>query len=177
MYRLKLANVMGMDINNAQNGVGITDALNDITKPDEFIEYCRSNREGIEYANRVEKLDILATRYKREINNIKTGVLENFCQTTTHKFKAAISVLRDNEVYLSKDLSKLNADGHRYFTEKELELLNSVGGLNRLIALYELGTLYEALYHRIVKLAILKNNNARLSNGQKKIQNKIKGIR
>ncbi len=169
MFKIRLANVMGMDIDNAQHGIGIIDALEGIEKPEEFIDYCRKSKESIEYSNRIEKLDMLATRYKRDFNGVPVDLLEKFCKILELKFKNAIVVLRDSEPELSGNLQRLNADGHQYFTEKEIELLNYTGGLNRLITLYEFGSLYDALYNASVKKTITKNNSARLTNGQKKV--------
>ncbi len=167
---IRLANIMGLDFSNQQDQVGILDALSTVSDPNDFIKWMREKRDTVEYSNRREKLTILHTRYRNTVDSIPTQLLEKFSREITNKFKEAISILRDNEPYLSQDLTKLKADGSQYFTSKEVELLDSVGGLNRLINLHELGTLYETLYNKSVVKTIEAKNYAILTDGQKKIK-------
>ena len=154
---------MGLDVDNAQHSSLILEALHDIADVEKFLEYCRSHKDGVQYMNRVEKLDTLATRYKKEENDIPKELLEKFCKNLAAKFKEAISVLRANEEYLT-DLHKLKADGEQYFTDKEISLLDDTGKLNRLISLYELGTLYGALYDKSVKKVLIGRTKPELAN-------------
>ncbi len=174
---IRLANVLGMDISNQQDQVGILDSLNAVSSPDDFIEWVRNNRDTIEYSNRREKLTILHTRYKNTIDNIPISLLEDFSKGLADKFKIAIQILRDNEEYLTDRLEKLKDDGIQYFTNKEVELLNATGGLNRLICLYELGTLYDALYNKSVQKTISSRNDKQLTNNQKKVKALIGGVK
>lgn len=165
----RLASIMGLDTNNAQHTVLIKESLFGITDSENFLNYCRSQKDGIEYMNRVEKLDLLATRYKKNINNIPSELLDSFCTELARKFKEAISVLRDQESYLTDNLEKLKVKGVPYFSKKEITLLDAVGKLNRLIGLYELSTLKEALYHQSVRLVMGKSKSDRVTNKQKDV--------
>ena len=171
LYRL--ANIMGLETKDPQHTALLKESMHGIVDPEEFLEYCRTQKDGIVYSNRVEKLDMLATRYKNTINNIPTELLQTFSKEITNKFKTAIQVLRDNEEYLTDDLSRLKVEGQQYFTNKELDLMNSTGKLNRLINLYELGTLYDALYAASVKKTLLAKKQASLTDGEKRIQKMI----
>lgn len=167
---IRLANVMGMDIDNKQHQIALHDSITQVSEPDDFIEYCRNRKDSIDYANRLDKLEALFTRYKKTIDNIPVLVLEEFSKTTSDKFRVAIQILRDNESYLTDRLEKLKDDGVQYFTNKEIELLNATGSLFRLINLYELGTLYDALYETSVRKTIAKQNNKELTEGQKRVK-------
>ena len=173
LYRL--ANVMGLDANNPQHTVALKEAMHNISNQNEFIEYCRSHKDGVEYSTKVEKLDTLSTRYKKNFNNIPTQQLEEICQALAGKFKTAIQILRDNEEYLTDQLGKLKVEGEQYFTNKEVELLNATGKLNRLISLFELNTLYEALYHKSVQKTLTRQNNIQLTDNQQRVKRLIGG--
>jgi len=176
---IRLANVLGMGIDNKQHQIAIHDAITNVKAADDFVEYCRTNKDGIDFSNRLDKLETLYTRYKNTIDDIPTLVLEKFCKRIAEKFKEAIQVLRDNEEYLSKDLSKFTNHGEQHFTNKEIELLNEAGGLNKLISLHEQHTLYDTLYNESVKKTIDTRKYEALSDGQKQtkhlIENAIKG--
>ena len=172
----RLANVMGMDLKDKQHQLAIRDAITTVSIPDDFIGYCRNHKDGIDYANRLDKLEALFTRYKNTTDNIPTERLEVFCYNLNGKFKIMIHALRDNEEVFDGHLKRLVVEKIQYFTDKEIELMNSVGGLNRLLNLYELGILYETLYAKSVKLVILKNTNSQLSDGQKRVKQLVGGL-
>ena len=172
-----MANVLGMDIDNSQDQIGILDALNSVSSPDDFIEWMRQHRDTVDYSNRREKLTILHTKYKNTIDDIPISLLQAFSKEIADKFKTAIQILRDNEEYLSIDLSKLKADEVQYFTNKEIELMESVGGLNRLINLFELNSLYDALYSASVKKTIEAKKYNALTDNQKRVNKMIEAKR
>jgi len=171
---IRLANILGLDFNNQQDQVGILDALSTVSDPELFIEWIRNNRDTVDFINRRERLTILHSKYKNTKDGIPIGVLEKFCKELSHKFKIAIATLRDNEEYLTDDLGKLNADGVQYFLNKEIELMDSVGTLNRLITLYELGTLYETLYAAAVKKTLIANKAKLVTAGEKRVLDMVR---
>jgi hypothetical protein len=167
---------MGMDTENVQHTALLKESMLGVVNPNDFIEYCRNKKNGIEYMNRLEKLDTLATQYKRTVNNIPTGLLQSFSKNVSNKFKVAIQTLRDNEEFLTDNLNRLKVDGNSYFTEKEILLLNEVGKLNRLINLYELGTLNEALYSKSVEKTLLKNMDNALPKGANDVMKLVQKV-
>lgn len=171
---IRLANAMGMDIDNAQDQIGILDALTSVSNPYSFTQWIKDNRETISYSNRRDKLTILHKKYKDTIDNIPTGLLQRFSKEVATKFKNAIQVLRDNEEHLTDNLRKLNSGGVQYFTKKEIELLDATGCLNRLISLHELGTLNEALYSASVKKTLISMQPT-LTDNQKKVKQLLHG--
>ena len=174
---IRLANIMGMDIEDKQHQLAIHDSIINVSSIDDFTDYCRNNKDSIDYANRLDKLEYLFSRYKNTIDNIPTEKLERFCFDLAEKFKIAIQMLRDNEEVFDGHMERLKIDSIQYFMNKEIELMDSIGGLNRLLNLFELGTLYESLYEKSVKLTINKNNNVQLTDGQKRVKKLIGGVK
>ncbi len=172
----QLANVMGLDVSNPQHTALLKEAMHNIILPDDFIEYCRKYKEGITYSNRVEKLDLLATRYKSTINDIPVDSIEGATRITVKKFKDAISKLRDNEIILEGHLERLVVNHDQWFTNQEINRLNAIGRLRNCIYAYEVGSLYEKLYEVSVKRYLFNKNESLLTVGQKRIKGLINAI-
>jgi len=150
---------MGLDANNPQHTVALKEAMSGIENQEAFLDYCRNAKNGIEYETKVEKLDTLATRYKKnqELNALPLDMLKAFSRKLYQKFTDAIYVIRDHEAFLSsKGLQQLKLNKQQLFTLKEIEVLNAVGSLSYLISLYELHRLKEAIYETCVKKSLLK---------------------
>lgn len=163
IYKIKLANVMGMDINNAQSGVGILDALDGILDQEAFINYCRDQREGIEYANRIEKLDILATRYKKIQIDIQLekqyDAGERFSKALAGKVKECRNYIEDKNTVFSK----IVVDGEKYFTQKELTALQNIGSISVIIEYSKIHRLAGEIY----KFYVIKSKQALLPQKKK----------
>lgn len=172
---IRLGNVLGIDIDKEQHKIALLDAISGVSNPDDFIEYCRDKKDSIDYANRLDKLETLFTRYKNTIDDIPTEALQKFCKNLSDKIKVAISVLRDKEECLSVDLKRLQVDGNQYFTNKEINLLNEVGGLNRIMQLYELNTLYDTLYSSSVKKTLTARQHEALTDNQQRVKRIVGG--
>jgi len=174
MYRLKLANVMGMDIDNAQHGVGIADALNGIEEPAAFIEYCRDKKNGIEYENRIEKLDTLATMYKKIQENIKLphDTAKAFSKQLSHKVKQTRNIVEDKNIVFSM----LKVDGEKFFTEKELKALQGIGSVIYIIESSRQNTLEEQLIDLFLGKYIAKSKYTALTDNQKRVKQLVKGV-
>jgi len=123
----RVANIFGLDINNAQHTVGISDALQGINNQDAFIEYCREHKSSIEYVSKTEKLDMLAGRYKdveldaRLAESYAKG--DKYAVTLAKKVKECMSTVEDN--YCKWKHIKL--DCKPFFEEHELRALDEVG--------------------------------------------------
>ena len=160
---------MGLDTKDPQHTVALKEAMYEIVKPIDFIEYCRKNKDSIQYAGKTEKLDTLATRYKKTINDIPITLLKKFSKELAEKFKVALSTLRDNEEGLTGKLYALKVDGQQYFGNKEIEIMNAVGGLNRLIYLCEVGMLYNNFYNTSVSKTLAEKKQNALTDNQKRV--------
>ncbi len=173
---IRLANVMGMDINNDQDKVAIYDALSSVSVPSDFIEWMREKRDTVEYANRREKLTILHTRYKKTVDDIPTNTIESATRVTVQKFKDAISILRDREEEFDGHLERLQVSTIQWFDNSEIERLSAIGGLRNCITAYEEGKLYEKLYDASVKRYLENKKYNALTDGQKKIKKLMQSI-
>jgi len=173
MFRLKLANVMGMDMDKAQHGVGIVDALTGIEDQEAFIEFCRDKKDGIEYSNRVEKLDTLAQRYKKLQVEAKLphNTAHTFSSNLANKVLTARSFIK-NEINIgnAKPFSSIVLDGEKYFTDKETKALSELGSSNYLIELSEQNILSDKLTELFLSKYIAKAKYESLTQGQKKVQ-------
>lgn len=166
---LRLSNVFGLDLEKDQNKIALYDAMEGIVNPKDFLEYCRNQKDGIEYMNRVEKLDLLATKYKKTINDIPIDSLESQTKVTVSKFKEALPILRDNEIELEGHLERLTVQGVRWFKDEEIDRLNAIGGLRNSIYAYEHGNLFEKLYQVSVNKYLTHKKNEALTDGRKKV--------
>lgn len=149
MYQIRLANIVGLDIANAQHSVAIDEALIGIEDREAFLEYCRDNKEGIEYATKPERLDTLATKYKKMQASAKLphGLSASFSHTICKKISMSRAFLK-NEIEAGNDkpFSRLRQNGESYFTQKELNALAELKiSPASIIELFESDTLQAAL--------------------------------
>ncbi len=148
MYELRLANVMGLDIKNAQHSVAIDEALFGIEDPEAFLEFCRQQKEGIEYQTKTERLDTLATRYRKNIEDAKIphDTANKFSDNLAEKVHIAKSFIK-NQIELGnpRPFSTLRVDGKPYFTQKELTALTKLGSISYLMHLADTSELKQKL--------------------------------
>ena len=169
---------MGMDIDNAQHGVGLADALTGVEDLDAFIEYCRDKKNGIEYSNRVEKLDTLATSYKKmqSMAKLPHDTANGFSSKLDSKVKKARTFLKNElEVGNDRPFSRLKIDGESYFTEKELTALAGVGSSRFIIEASEQGILADEFKKFFMSKYTVKKKYESLTDGQKKVKALVRG--
>ena len=179
MYKLKIANIFGLDAENPQHGVLLIDSLDGIIDKDAFVEYLRAKKDTIQYENRVEKLDRLANRYKKSDMNIPIEVrslLPTETEKTVNKFKESIAFLRDHEEILADDLSLLRVERIPWFTKAEISRLKHIGGLRKCISVYEEGNLYEVLYSVSVKRYISGKKQTAIGSGKNRANEMAKRL-
>lgn len=175
MYQLRLANITGLDINNAQHSVAIDEAMYSIEDLEAFLEYCRDFKDSIEYATKTEKLDTLATRYKKLQTNAKLphDTAEKSSYLLAEKVeKARVFLKNELEVGNDKPFSRLKLDGYNYFTEKELDALSAIGSARYLVELAEQNKLQDEL----IKLFLSKYVTAKKYNALTGNQKKVKAL-
>ena len=152
MFRLRLANVMGMDINNAQHGVGIADALTGITNPEAFVLYCREQKDAVTYSNRVEKLDTLATRYKKieeeKLLENKYTQGEKYAKALSAKIIECRNFIEDNDISFSEIRGENKAT---YFEDHELRMLEKIGSQITVIEYSKVNRLAGEIYKKYVE--------------------------
>ena len=144
ILKMRLANVMGLDANTPQHNIALEEALHGIAHPEEFIEFCRGRRAGVEYVTKVERLDILASQYKSE--QTRSTVADSFSEALAEKVRQvrtlAKNALREG---VAAPFSAIRKDGERYFSVKELKALAAVGSPYGVIELSERGRLAEEI--------------------------------
>ena len=172
---IRLANVIGMDIDKEQDQLALVDALTSVSVPSDFIEWIRTMRDTVQYSNRREKLTILHSRYKKKIDDIPIDSIASQTKITVDKFKVAVYFLRDNEIALDGHLERFKDDGKQVFDNSEISRLKAIGGLRNCISAHELGTLYEKLYDVSIKRYLINKNDNALTDGRKRINKMIKG--
>lgn len=173
MYQLRLANIMGLDINNAQHSVAIDESLIGIEDQEAFLEYCRDHKEGIQYSTKPERLDAIATRYKKmqETAGLPHDLADSFSSALIEKVQnARVYIKNEIEVGTDKPFSRLKIDGAKYFSVKELKALAGLGSPSHIIALAEENTLKDELVKLFMSKFAIKSRYELLSDNQKKVQ-------
>jgi len=180
LYRL--ANIMGLDTENTQHTVLLKESMHDIDDAGAFLEFCRDKKEGIEYSTKTEKLDTLATMYKKLQNKAKLPheTAMNFSKQLTHKVEQARTYIKNQiEQGNERPFSSLTVDGHKFFTDKELKALSSLGRSSVIIELSEQLKMEDSLIKLFLSKYITKSKYKALTDGQQQvkhlIQNAIKG--
>jgi len=173
---IRLANVIGMDIDKEQDQLALVDALSSVSVPSDFIEWIRGKRDTVEYSNRREKLTILHTRYKKDVDDIPIDSISTQTKITVAKFKEAISFIRDNEEKLEDHLERFKVEGKQWFDNSEISRLMAIGTLRKCISEYEAGNLYEELYNVSVKRYLINKTDNSLTDNQKRVKDMTKQI-
>lgn len=180
MIQFRIANLIGLDINNAQHSVAIDEALIGIDDTESFYEYMRDKKDGIEYATKPEKLISLSHSYKKLQNEalLPHTTAKNFSVQLSEKVESARVFLK-NEIEIGNDkpFSRLKVDGDSYFTEKELAALSEIGTSRYLIELAERDELRNKLIDLFLSKFQAKAKYETLTNNQKKVKALIGGER
>jgi hypothetical protein len=157
---IRLANVAGLDVENPQHVVALTDAF--LTVGEEnvpaFVDFVRRRKEGVEYQNRVERLDTLANAYVREAEEAKVrDRAASFAYRLTEKVRSIrVSYINARAEGKNLDFSSFRKAGtsEPYFADKEVRALEAVaGGLSGAITLFEIGKLEDALSGKYIQRA------------------------
>jgi len=177
MYQFRLANIMGLDTKSIQHSAGITEALIGIEDPEAFLEYCRDHKEGIEYQTKPERLDTLATRYKKiqALAALPHDIADTFTAGIISKIKTAKSVIRDQiDAGNQRPFSTIKLEGEKYFTKKEI---NALGGLKcspaTILEMYDQNKLQGELYKLYMSKFSVRKKYDLLSDNQKRVKNLI----
>ena len=126
-----LAAVIGLDLTEATNAVLVAEVTKGIDNMQDFIEYCRNNKNSIEYQTKTERLDTLATNYKliQEEAKLPTEDAKAFARNIAIKVEGVRLFVKN---LLDKGeqtpFSKLRKpDGELFFSIKELRALALIG--------------------------------------------------
>ena len=147
---IKLANVLGLDINSKQHSFAIADAharLNNVGGiGDAFIEFCRDKKEGISFATKTERLDTLVTRYRKKLvtDAVKKNASKHlsFILNLVKKVEDTRNIVESNFC----GFSNIYVDKKPFFSVQELKALASVANSTHLIIEYSRdGSLLERL--------------------------------
>jgi len=145
-----LAGVVGLDMANAQHAVSIAASVKGINNLDAFIEFCRDTKEGITFTTKTERLDTLATRFKRMEEEARlsdrraTG--QHWIDEIVRKVDECRTVIK-NERAAGREAGfrNIRIDGVPLFDAKQLNALASIGSTEMIIELSETGILGDKL--------------------------------
>ncbi|DAB40789.1 MAG TPA: hypothetical protein CFH81_00335 [Sulfurovum sp. UBA12169] len=176
MVQIRLANIVGLDINNAQHSVAIDEALIGIEDTEAFLQFCRDKKDGIEYTTKPERLDALATRYKKQQQQTKLphATADSFCDKIVQKVNTSRikikNMIENDEV---SPFSKLHLEGVRYFTIQELKALATLRTAAHIIELCERGDLKTALIESFMKQYLVTSKDKQLDSKQRDVMNLV----
>lgn len=179
MVQIRLANITGLDINNAQHSVAVDEALHGIEDTEAFLEYCRDKKEGITFSAKPERLDTLATRYKKlqAAAKLPTDLADSFSTVLCEKVESCrVYIKNEIEVGNDRPFSRLRTDGVPFFTLKELKALAELGSPSHIIALAEENTLKDELVKLFISKFAIKSKYELLSDNQKKVHALAQGV-
>lgn len=135
-FFIEISGALGLSTSNAFESKILAAALLGMDSPQAFLDFVREEREKIEYKTRSERLDILATRYKKIEEKAKAlahvGYFSKFIETIVLKLKSNnVAVTSMNAKRHFKGLEKLKLSELKtkegfLFREKELDALVSV---------------------------------------------------
>lgn len=174
----KLANIAGLDGNNAQHTLAIGDTLtidNIRQHFDEFIEFCRETKESITFVTKTERLDILANRFNKLKDNEKFEAQRDkaniFIKAILDKIRSARDFIKAHYY----KLSEIRANGEPLFTDRELKALNGIGSTIRVMNLFETHQLADEL-EKFYKDDYLKSINPKNKIANKTV-NLLSGVK
>ena len=152
----RLANVAGLDVDNRQHSVALAEAMQVVGGDERFVEYVRENRESIQYATKVERLDILATRYEKiqraEKQKSAIDQAKPFIRRILEKLSQCKTFIKNNDVSSFDRVSIQKDEGRQmFFSEKESKALNAIGSVSYVIEMYEIGELGGMLEREYMK--------------------------
>lgn len=167
-----IASIVGLDMGDINHAVFVSETIRGIDDLNSFIEFCRKEKGGIQFASKTDRLDTLATRYKKIQENAKLPheLANGFTSIVVRKVEDARTYLKNElEVGNDRPFSRLRKDGKNYFSLKELKALASVGTPRYLIELSEQNKLADALYKLYMNKFVIKQQNDQLTTNQKKV--------
>ena len=153
-----LSGVVGLKTSLASHSKFLMACLQGIEDVEGFIEYCRENKESISYAMKTERLDTLATRFKKiefdRRNAENLGTLKIFSEKLNDKVKFVSDVLEDTiwkveagrlKVIVSWNMFRDQQTKKQYFTPKEKQTLRALGNIEKVLELLKTNKLQEAI--------------------------------
>ena len=175
MIELRLANTMGLDINNAQHSVAITEALYGIEDVNSFLEFCVDKKNGIDYETKTEKLMTLSTMYKKlqERSKLPHDTAKSFSKQLSYKVEQTRNIVEDKNIAFSM----ISVDGIKFFTEKELKALQGIGSIVYIIESSRNHTLEEQLMDLFLGKFIAKSKYEALTNNQQRMKKLVQGVK
>jgi len=185
MINIRIANLMGLDLNSAQHSVAIDEALIGIEGTEAFYQFLADKKDKITTYGKDEKPERLMTlsrMYKKlqEKAKLPHETAMNFSKQLTHKVEQARTFLKNQiEQGNERPFSTLQLKEHLVFSVKELNALASLGRSSVIIELSEQHKLEDSLIELFLSKYIAKSKYESLTSGQQRtkhlIENAIKG--
>jgi len=153
--------------------------LRKIKHLDTYRHYIRDNLNHIdlEYKTGFQKFILLTNKYLKieERAEAPTDKAKTFAKQLADKFKVARStIISLNNIGQKNPISSLGIDGVKYFTDKEVTALASLGGVATIIEYSEIGMLENEVMEFFIGKFIAKSKHESLTSGQQRIQKLIK---
>jgi len=179
MINIRIANLMGLDLNSAQHSVAIDEALIGIEDTEAFYQFLSDKKNGIEYETKPERLLTLSRMYKKLQEQVKlpNETAMNFSKQLTHKVEQARTYIK-NQIELGNErpFSSLTVDGHKFFTDKEIKALSGLGRSSVIIELSEQHKLEDSLTDLFLSKFISKSKHESLTSGQQRMKRLVGGV-
>ena len=172
-----IGSIVGLDMSDINHAVFVGETVRGIDNLDSFAQYCRDNKNSITMTAKTDKLDTLATRYKKiqedaklphKTANTFTDKIIYKISKTKDKLKNAIE--RCEPFPLSRAIVKVDGEAKKLFEDSEINALCSLKvSPSVIIEMYELGTLKDNLMKTYMKHHLENINNKALSDNQKEV--------
>jgi len=177
LYRL--ANIIGLDTTNAQHTVALEEAMFGIEEVEAFLEYVRDKKEAIEYATKTEKLDTLATMYKKLQANAKLPheTAQSFSKQLTKKIGMIKTIAKNKlEIGDEVDLSKFKGGGDSLFSVKEVSAIKELGRMEAILEMHDMHRLEDELMKLFLGKYVAKSKYEALSSNQQRVKRIVGGV-
>ena len=172
-----IGSILGLDMSDINHAVFVGETIRGIDNLDSFAQYCRENKNGITMTAKTDKLDTLATRYKKLLENVKLPhkTANNFTDKIIHKLSQTKIQLKNaiercEPFPLSRAIVKVDGEVKKLFEDSEISALCSLkASPGAIIEMFELGTLKDNLMNEFMKHHLINAEQKALSDGQKEV--------
>ncbi len=146
-----LAGIIGLNVSDANHAVFMAEVTREIKDMHGFLIFCRQEKGGVEYATKMERLDILAERYKNiEEDQELSGIYdrgEAYAKAIAAKVKQVRTLVADANC----GFRDIKLEGALFFEVKELLSLAAVGSTQGVIEFSKTHRLAGEIYKNEMK--------------------------
>ena len=165
-----LAGILGLDINSEVDSKFIAYCTKDIGDVGAFIDYCNDKKDTIQFVRKNERLNILATKFKKLEEEAAPSEVK--CSSLTYAGKLAALVKQCRTFVEDNDIDWHNVadkDG-LVFEEHQVRALHYIGTVRYVIELSRLNELEDAIAEAYMAKKKKQASYEMLTAGQKKLK-------